>query len=388
MRISYSALESFENCPKKYEFKYIDKIKAPKSKEQILGTVVHLALKYFHSTLPTPKLSQLLDFFKERWPKESIWDSKEEEKVFFEEGLELLRNYYQRNYGKKFSVIDVETNIEAEISESEHPEAEKHIITGRIDRIDKLDENFFEIIDYKTGKKMPSQAKVNESLQLGVYSIGFVQRWPHLKEAKLKLSLWYLKHQESLSVIKTDDFVKKTKEKIVDLIKKIKKSKFPPLPSSLCDFCAYKKICPLWRHLYEEKALPEEREILKLVKEFLEIKKRERLYKERLNELKREINRYLEAIGLERLFVEECFVTRSRQIRENYDFGKVKEILQPLGYWEKILEVDRRKFNQILEELPKEIKEKIEREAKLEDKEYKVFKVSFSSFPEEDFREE
>ena len=46
MRIPYSALEAFENCPKKYEFRYVDKIKAPKSKEQILGTVVHLALKY------------------------------------------------------------------------------------------------------------------------------------------------------------------------------------------------------------------------------------------------------------------------------------------------------------------------------------------------------
>ena len=179
MKISYSGLEAFENCPKRFEFQYLDRIKAPRSKEQALGTLIHSALKYFHSTLPTPKLNQLIGFFKENWPEDpKLWQSKEEERAFFEEGLRMLRNYYKKNYSREFIIIDLETRIEAEIRESDHPEAKKHFIIGRIDRVDKIRDNFFEIIDYKTGKRMPSQEKVNQNLQLGVYSIGFSQKWP------------------------------------------------------------------------------------------------------------------------------------------------------------------------------------------------------------------
>ncbi|TSA57417.1 PD-(D/E)XK nuclease family protein, partial [bacterium] len=38
MRISYSSLENFKQCPLKYKFSQIDKIKEPKSKEAIFGT--------------------------------------------------------------------------------------------------------------------------------------------------------------------------------------------------------------------------------------------------------------------------------------------------------------------------------------------------------------
>ncbi len=378
MRISYSALETFENCPKKYEFRYIDKIKAPKSKEQIFGTLIHSTLKYFHSQIPRPNFSEIADYFKEHWVNsEKIWQNEQEEKFFFKEGLNILKSYYQENYSKNFIIVDLETRIEAELKESEHPEAETHFIVGQIDRIDKIGNNFFEIIDYKTTKKMPSLDKVKQNMQLAIYSLGFLKRWPNFSKAKLKLSLYFLRHNEKLSFLKEDKFLKEAKEKILNIISKIKKGYFLPTPNPLCDYCPYKPICPMWKNLYQDK-LPSDNEILKIAEEYLKLKKSEGQNKKKLAALRKEINNYLEKKGVERLFTEEGYIIRLPQTRENYDFSKVKEILAPLGFWEEILEVSRPKFNDLLKKLPKEVLEKIKKEAKLENKEFKIFKASFN----------
>ncbi|MBU1177127.1 PD-(D/E)XK nuclease family protein, partial [Patescibacteria group bacterium] len=57
MRISYSGLETFSLCPAKYKFQYIDRIKTPKIKEAVFGTLIHDCLKVFHEpSRPIPIL--------------------------------------------------------------------------------------------------------------------------------------------------------------------------------------------------------------------------------------------------------------------------------------------------------------------------------------------
>ncbi|MCD6086122.1 PD-(D/E)XK nuclease family protein [bacterium] len=377
MKIPYSGLETYENCPKKFEFRYQKKIKAPKTKEQIFGTLIHSILKEFHSSLVKPKLNQLLQIYKEKWPQEKgIWQNQEEEKNFFEEGLKILSNYYQKNYQKDFTIVDLESKFNLPIKESSHPASEEHIITGQIDRIDKIKDNFFEIIDYKTSQRMPSQQSIDNNFQLGVYALGFLEKWPSLKNSRLKLSLYFLKHQEKMSVFLTEELIEATKERIIKIINQIKKEYFPPYPGPLCSYCPYQTICPIWKNLYEEET-PSDKEIKKLTEEFLEIKKREQEDKKRLIEIRKQIENYLEKKGIERIYTEKGYLSRSSQRRKDFDFEKIKEILEPLGLWQEILKVDRNKFSQLLEKLPKEILEKIEKEASLPEKEFKSISVSF-----------
>jgi len=69
MRISYSGLDTFSTCPAKYKFQYIERIRVPKSKEAVFGTLIHDCLKVFHEpSKPTPLLEDdLLKYFTERW---------------------------------------------------------------------------------------------------------------------------------------------------------------------------------------------------------------------------------------------------------------------------------------------------------------------------------
>ena len=75
---SYSRLKCFEQCPQKYKFQYIDKIKVEVKEniELFLGKRVHETLKKLYQDLQYQKLNtleELLDFLHENWSK--YWDN-------------------------------------------------------------------------------------------------------------------------------------------------------------------------------------------------------------------------------------------------------------------------------------------------------------------------
>ena len=73
MRTSYSALETFRQCPQKYKFQEIDKIKTPKSKEAVFGTLVHSGLRHLFSRDPLyPSLDEVIEHFRASWSSAEI----------------------------------------------------------------------------------------------------------------------------------------------------------------------------------------------------------------------------------------------------------------------------------------------------------------------------
>ncbi len=378
MKISYSAIELYLNCPKKYYFSEVEKIKVKKSKEQIFGTLIHSALKFLHQPQPlAPKLEEVLDYFKERWQeqKEVGFKSPEEEKAYFEEGLRILRDYYQKNQPQKFLIVDLEKKIFAKIKEGPHPEAKEHVLIGIIDRIDKISDNCFEIIDYKTSRKMPSQQVVDHHLQLGIYALGFEQNWPSLKDASLILSLYFLKHSQKISTKKTQEIIENAKRKALRVISLIEAKKFPCYVTSLCDWCQYKKICPMWKHLYENLSVSE-KQMVDLVNEYLVLKKRQEEDLKRIKKLREEINRYCDKKGIERIFAPQGYLERTLQERTSFDEEKLFQILKETNFLEKVLDISLKKLKELWHQLPEEVKKRIEKEALLK-KEFKSLKAVF-----------
>ena len=369
MRISYSGLDTFSICPAKYKFQYIDRIKTPKIKEAIFGTLIHECLRAFHEpSRPVPMLEDdLLKYFTEKWNSD-IYPDKQEEAFAFHQGVDILKKYYLQNQTQEFNIVNLETFFSAFIGK------ELHQVTGRIDRIDKLENGTFEVIDYKTTKKMPAQADVDNNFQLSVYYLGLVNRWPQIKEQNkpVKLSLYYLKHGEKLSAIRTSKDIKETVNKILELISGIEKSNFEPKMNPLCDWCSYQPYCPLYKHKYikEQKAVDSE-QIKEIIKEYFKIKSKQGENNKRINELKEEINIYCDKNDLDRIFGDEGYITRLSQQRFNYDSDKLKAILDPLGKWNEILTVDKTKFKKIIDSLPDNIKKEIEKTKTL-GKEFKV----------------
>ncbi len=381
MKISYSGLDTFIQCPAKYKYQYLDRIKTPKNKEAVFGTLIHECLKMFHDpSRPTP-LSEddLLKYFTGKWDS-AVYQDEQEESFAFHQGIKILKDYYQSVQGTALDILALETSFEApivaEIKNASVPRREIHQITGRIDRIDKLADGTFEVVDYKTSKKMPAQTDVDKNLQLSVYYLGLCQRWPSLKDKPVKLSLYFLKHGEKLSTSRDSRQIEESKEMIVSLINQIRESKFEPRQNPLCGWCSFQAYCPLYRHKYAKaEATADSQKIKEIIKEFFEIKGRQTQDVRRMAELKNAINQYCDANKIERVFGEEGFITRLPQQRFGYDLARLKAILEPLGKWEPILTVDKTKLKKVIDSLPFHIKEEISQIKKLE-KEFKVMTIS------------
>jgi len=363
VKTSYSALDAFKQCPLKYKFQVIDKIKAPKTKEAIFGDRIHKALQFLHSKqMPSPTLDEMLNYFKEIWSSD-VFQDEQEDMIYFSEAIKILKHYYEHylQIKDKFTVLGTETRFEV-LLENPQSKNEKCLLAGIVDRIDKTKDGI-EIIDYKTTKKLPSQEDINNSMQMSLYCLGIINRWPQFAKSgieNIKLTFYYLKHQESISTSRTKQQLDYIQAQVWNQLKQIETSKFEPMPSALCDWCGYKKICPMWKHLYREQTSIDDEQVKKVVDEYFQLKAQNSQNTKKLKELQGIIEIYLNKEKIERVFGSSGYITRLIQTRKgSYDIKKLEEIIKTL---------------------PQTVQEQLH-QAKTTDKQYKIIKASAKKIP-------
>ena len=242
---SHSKLSTFEQCPLKYKYRYIDQIKPEieKTIESHLGTCVHDTLEwlYTQSQKNTPTIDNLIKYYAEKWkekysPKIAIVRQEFTEKDYFNKGINFLIGYYTKHHPFKDGTFELEKKIVIRLGE--------HKIQGFIDRLslNPLTKEY-EIHDYKTANFLPSQKKADEDRQLALYSIAIKEIFG--QEKKVKLIWHYLAHNTELTSQRTNLQLKLLKQQVHELIKKIESTTyFPTNKSILCNWCEYKEICP------------------------------------------------------------------------------------------------------------------------------------------------
>ncbi|MBU2564322.1 PD-(D/E)XK nuclease family protein [Patescibacteria group bacterium] len=371
IRTSYSALDTFKQCPLRYKYQQIDRIRTPKNKDAVFGNKIHTALEYFHSKTPcSPTLDELLNKLKEIWDSE-VFQNEQEDILYFSEAIKILKNYHSSfsQIKEKPAILGTETRFEILLEKND----KKATLSGIIDRIDKTSQGI-EIVDYKTAKRLPSQQDIDNSLQLSLYCLGLMKRWPEFKLKDISLSFYFLKHQEKLTTTRTKEQLDLVKEKVFDDLEKIEKSNFKPTPTPLCDWCGYKKMCPMWRHLYKKELTVDDEQIKKIANEYFELKQENSKNNKRLNELKIIIENYLNKEKIERVFTDQVYITRSYLTKYEYDFDKLKEILEPLNKWNNILTINITKLKNIIKALPYPKRKEIEK-IKKKSKEYSMLNI-------------
>ncbi|OGI23478.1 MAG: hypothetical protein A3E91_01680 [Candidatus Moranbacteria bacterium RIFCSPHIGHO2_12_FULL_40_10] len=377
MRISYSALDTYQTCPLKYKFSEIDKIKVPKSKEAVFGNIIHSTMKFIHTPgILSPTLEKAMEYFSNGW-NPAVFDLEEEERAAFSQGIKIIQDYYKKNNPADFNIIDLELRFAFNIgrSGSTATDGGEHIVSGIIDRIDKTEDGY-EIIDYKTTKKMPSQEKVDNDLQLSIYLKAFLSRYPKENDNldKVKVSLYYLKHGVKLTSARTSEQLRQSEQLFLDAIKIIESGKFEPAVSPLCDWCGYQNRCPMWKHKFKEMRKIDTDEINKAINEYIEMKSAISITNEKLAGLQEKISAYMDQEGVERVFSLEGIIARTLRKTYKYDAKKLREILEPLDKWEAVLKVDGIALRNILGALPYPARKEVEK-TKIIDKETKSLTI-------------
>lgn len=365
MRISHSAIETFKQCPYKYKLNQIDKIPEPKSEESIFGSYLHYVLQwFFENNYNKIALKDLLSFYEKHWPEIRYFDNKSQKEkplnnFYFEEGLMMLKNFYQKNGHKDVTILGLETPFEITLNDP-NTKDHIHIISGIIDRIQKQNDRY-EIMDYKTGKRLPSQNKVDQNSQLSIYTLAFLNKWPNIKLKDIDLSLYFLKFGEILKTKRSKDDLEETKLKILKTIKDIEKEKsFCPKPTVLCDWCGYKNICPVFKN-YQPKPQIEKDEsnIKNLMDKYFTLHQKKQNLEKEIDSIKTKVDNYLVAKNLYKIKSNQgCFELNDKEDYV-YEWMRVKEILKPLGKWTQLIKIDQTEFTKIMREIPEDIRNQI-----------------------------
>jgi len=362
MRISHSAMETFKQCPYKYKLNQIDKIPEPKSEEAVFGSYLHYILQwFFENNYRKISLKDLISFFDKHWSEIKYFDKKSQKEktlnnFYYDEGVMIIKNFFRKNDHKDVTILGLETPFEISLNDNN----EVHIVSGIIDRIQKTEERY-EIMDYKTGKRLPSQSKVDQNNQLSIYALAFLDKWPNINIKDLDLSLYFLKFGEIIKTKRTLESLEETKSKILKTIKDIQKEKvFCPKPNALCDWCGYKNICPVFKH-YQAKPEIEKNEanIKNLINKYFDLHQKRQNIEKEIDIIKNKVDNYLVSQNLYQIESDQgCFQINDKEDCA-YEWKKIKDILKPLGKWTQLIKIDQTEFNKIMREIPEEIRVQI-----------------------------
>ncbi|OGI25820.1 MAG: hypothetical protein A2287_06785 [Candidatus Melainabacteria bacterium RIFOXYA12_FULL_32_12] len=147
-------------------------------------------------------------------------------------GIKQLQDFVDLNISEMGNTIYLEKSFSFPLDDI--------IICGYIDRVDRLDNDKVEIIDYKTGniRNLPQ-----DDLQLNLYAL--VCR-DYLDLIPAKLSLYFLKTNQKTSVDVSNVYIDLVKNLVLNTADKILSQNFTITQESLqnCNDCCYQKICP------------------------------------------------------------------------------------------------------------------------------------------------
>ena len=245
---SHSRLSTFEQCPLKFKFRYIDKLKPDiqQSIEGFLGNKVHDVLEWIYNESAkgrTFELDEIIEFYIKNWHNDLNSDIKivKEEydsEYYFNQGIKFLIDYFLKYSPFKDNTIACEKRIFINL-DSEG----KYRMQGFIDRlVHNKETNIFEIHDYKTGSFLKSQEELDKDRQLALYSIGIRNLFDDVSDVHL---VWhFLAHNTKMTSQRTLEQLENLKQEIIQLINKIESAtEFPPGPSILCKWCDFRSYC-------------------------------------------------------------------------------------------------------------------------------------------------
>ena len=129
---------------------------------QRFGILVHQVLERYHGGVRARGLPELLGLLEAGWRRGGFGDS-EEERQFRAKATQALVRYHDRFREEDGEPVWFERAFQFRLG--------PHLLRGRVDRVDRLPDGGYELIDYKTGRPKTA-AQLREDVQLSLYAVG------------------------------------------------------------------------------------------------------------------------------------------------------------------------------------------------------------------------
>jgi len=255
LRVSFSALETFKTCPRKYYYNYIQKLPRIDRPWFVFGNFNHLILEKFFKYIIYYKkrnrefnikylmgraFSSALRTYA-RQADSGVGLPLTSKQV--DETKVILKKFYDKIKDNLPNVLFVEKKFTIDLGNN-------ITLIGYIDRVDKNPDGSLRIVDYKTSKK---HYPVDKNIQLDLYSIG-------VKESLGQNDLKIYKQLDFIKVGKcTDPNLEHDNSKDAEIMADVKKTSlliqdmratssndqdvWVPIENEFCWSCDFKREC-------------------------------------------------------------------------------------------------------------------------------------------------
>lgn len=233
-RLSASAIDTYERCGLQFKLDRDWRLAAKPAAAMQYGASMHRVLKtYFDSVAAgrTKTEEELIELFRSDLAAAGIQEKYQHE-LYEEQGLAQLRDFlaWARSRGE-IEVLHTEQSFEFKIGEI--------MVTGRIDRVDRLPDDSVVIVDYKTGKAR-DQENADKSLQLSLYAIAAREKWGYKVSS---LVFHNLEDNIPVETRRSESDLVKARTRVEAAAEGIAAGDFDARRGIHCNFCAYRSIC-------------------------------------------------------------------------------------------------------------------------------------------------
>jgi len=233
--LSASDIDTYRICPLRYKFARVFRIPQEPTANQRFGILVHQVLERFHGAGEggrSGSLAGLLGLLDAGWRRSGFGSAPDERRLRAKATAALTR-YHERFESEESDPVWFERSFAFRLG--------GHWLRGRVDRVDRLPDGGYELIDYKTGRPKTA-AQLRDDVQLSLYAVGAQEAW-HLDAAAQ--SYYYVLDDEKVAVPRDAgdrDWIEQT---VAEVAEGILGQGFEPTPSyAACSACDYRIACP------------------------------------------------------------------------------------------------------------------------------------------------
>ena len=253
-----SRLATWQDCPRRYRFTYVDRPPPPKGPawaHNSVGAAVHGALASWWGLAPdqrTPAAAAALT--RSKWIDLGFRD--DEQSALWRERAAAMVERYVEGLDPHDEPIGVERTVGMRTP--------LLAFSGRIDRLDRRDGELV-VVDYKTGRHVLTTDDARGSLALALYALAAART---LRSTCVRVELHHLPTGEVHAWEHTDAALERHLSRAHAIADEIAAAEqFPPAPGPMCGWCDYAGSCPEgraaaapnppWAGLAEELTPPE-----------------------------------------------------------------------------------------------------------------------------------
>jgi DNA helicase-2/ATP-dependent DNA helicase PcrA len=241
--LSASDIDTYRACPLRYKFARVLKIPSEQTLHQRFGIAVHQVLERYHAadrqSMGSPigrhtTVAQMMELFETCWRRGGFGDSDRERELHAKARAALVL-YHRHLEAHEAEPVWFERSFSFKLG--------PHHLRGRVDRVDRLPDGAYEMIDYKTSRPKTA-VQLRDDVQLSLYALGARESWEVQAE---RLSYYYVLDDLKVPVPSAEMDPNWIARVIAEVGEAILAQRFEPTPSpKVCALCDYRITCPAW----------------------------------------------------------------------------------------------------------------------------------------------